>query len=792
MKMNNDSDSSLAFIKLFLEKVFALKYIYLGCIVFLVVFAYLINKYSPKQYELNSTIGPVKENRSSVLSSNDMFRGLSAYNSGKNVEDAINSLNSFSLISTTVSNMNFEVGYFMEKNSLFRQTSEFYLNSPFNVIIDKSHIQPINTKFYITILNDSTFRLSSTNKKAMLYNYIDNIIVNKEVPFNIDTISKFNKIISGRNYRFSISYKKELLPAKSNQKDLFYFELYHIEELAKFYLKNLKIEPVSILASIINIKFTGKNIDKSIGFLNTYVNFFLEEDLAKKNKIAVNTINFIDSQIYEISDSLTISESKLKNFRAVNQVTTDLSFQGQRIYGQIEQIQTERTNLEVQSRYYNYVLNYFKTNQDVSGVVPPVSANITDPIMNKLITDLYALNAERSSIISNNNNEKNLFITQVDNKIKNQKQAIVENVTNSLNTINLTLNELNYRSDKLSKEISNLPKTEMNMVNIQRKFNLNDAIFTYLLQKRSEAAISRASNYPDYEILEPARAITSEIVKPKTILNYILALFLGLLFPTMFLFIKELLNDKISSVYDIEHIIDRSIFGIIFNNPKKYEAVVTESPRSAISESFRNLRSSLFLKLKSEKSKVVLVTSSQPQEGKSFVSFNLAASIASVGYKTVIVDCDLRRPVLHIKFNIDNTLGISNFMVKKSNEEEIIHRTSEENLFFISAGPILPNPSELIDSGVLDNLFIFLKSKFEFVIIDTPPVGLVADSIQLMQYSNQILIVSRNNSTKKAFLLNTINSLNAHKIDNYEVILNDLVLEKSAYSVYSKYYINEK
>lgn len=789
VNMKNESDSSSVFIKLLWEKVFAIKYIYLACIVLFLATAFFLNRYSQKVFELYSTIGPVQENRSSVLSSNEMFRGLGAYNAGKNVDDAINSLNSFSLISSTVSNMNFEVGYLTEKNSLFRQTTELYMNSPFRVNIDKSHIQPINTKFYITVLNDSTFRLSAANKKALLYNDIDNLIVSKDVPFNIDTISNFNKTITGRNYKFSVSFNKELLPVNNSPKDLYYFKLYNIEELAKFYQKNLKIESVSILASIINIKFTGSNIEKSISFLNRYVNSFLEENLAKKNKIAVNTINFIDSQISEISDSLTISESKLRNFRTVNQVT-DLSFQGQRIYGQMEQIETERTNLEVQSRYYNYVINYFKTNQDVSGVVPPVSANITDPIMNKLITDLIASNAEKSSIISNNNNEKNVFLAQIDNKIKNQKQAIIESVTNNLNTINLTLNELNYRSDKLSKEISNLPKTEMNMVNIQRKFNLNDAIFTYLLQKRSEAAISLASNYPDYEILEPARGITSEIIKPNVILNYLLAVFLSLLIPTMLIIIRVFLNDKISSIYDIEHLLDRSVFGIIYKNPKKYEAVVVASPRSAISESFRNLRSSLFLKLKSEQSKVILVTSVQPKDGKSFISFNLAASIASVGFKTLIIDCDMRRPTLHIKFKDDNSSGISNFMIKNATEDEIIHKTSIENLSFIPSGPILPNPSELIDAGVLDGLINYLKSKFEFIIIDTPPVGIVADSIQLMKYASQILLVSRNNFTKKDILLNVLTSLDSNKINNYEVILNDLNIEKSPYSGYKSYYLN--
>ena len=788
--MKSESDTSMAFIKVFLDKVLAFKYIYLLCIIILGAGAFLFNKYAPREYELYSTIGPVQENRSSVLSSDEMFRSMGTYNSGKNIEDAINSLNSFSLILATVRHMNFEVGYFSEKKALFKQTSEFYLNSPFRVNIDKSHPQPINTRFYITFLNDSSYRLTAVNKKASLYNYIDNAIVEKEIPFDLDTVGNINKTITGKDYKFSISFDKEFFHGSRDPDNVYYFELFHIEELAKDYQKRLKVEPISVLASIIRIKFTGNNIDKSIGFLNTYMNSFLEENLSKKNKIAVNTINFIDGQISEMSDSLTKSESNLRNFRTANQVSTDLSYQGQQIYAQKEQVESQKTDLEAQIRYYNYIINLLKTNQDVSGVIPPSSANITDPVMDKLITDLVALNAERSGIASNNNNQKNLFLTRIEDRIKTQKQAILESATNNLNTINLTLNELNYRSEKLTNEIANLPRTEISMVNIQRRFNLNNTLLTYLLQKRSESAISLASNNPDYEILEPARSITSEIVRPNVIIDYILAIFLALFLPTVYIFIRDLLNDKITSVYEVEHILDRSILAVIFNSPKKYDAAVSEAPKSAIAESFRNLRGSLFLKFGSEnKPRVILVTSSQPQDGKSFISFNLALSIASVGHKTLLVDLDLRRPSIHTKFKIENTNGISNYMTGNSSEDEIIHKTAKDNLFFIPAGPVMPNPSELIDSGALDDLIKYVKSEFEYIIIDTAPVGIVADSIQLMKYASQIIMVSRNNVTKKAIFNNALITLETNNIDNYDVILNDLNIKKSPYSGYRNYYL---
>ena len=198
-------------------------------------------------------------------------------------------------------------------------------------------------------------------------------------------------------------------------------------------MRSLTVEPVSLKSSLINVSFQGENLRLTIDFLNNYLQAYLDDDLSKKNKIAASTINFIDSQISEISDSLLKSESKLKDFRSSNQVT-NLSYQGQQALEQMTRIETEKSTLQVQERYYKYILDYFEKNRDVAGLAPPSSANVNDPIMNTLVLELLSLNNQRSSILSDNS-EKNLFLGQIENKIKLQKQAIIENVSNNLNTL---------------------------------------------------------------------------------------------------------------------------------------------------------------------------------------------------------------------------------------------------------------------------------------------------------------------------------------------------------------------
>jgi capsular exopolysaccharide synthesis family protein len=722
-------------------------------------------------------------------SGNELFGGLGTLSQSRNLENDINSLNSFSLVEATIQDMNLEVGYFVERKNIITQPHQIYGNVPIAVNIDKSHIQPINARFYIDILNDNTFRLTASQEEVALYNYIDNEIVSRYNTLTVDTICRFNEIITSRQFKFSVSLNKQYYSGNSDNENISFFVLYHIDQLTKSYLNRLKVEPVSIRSSLIKIFFQGENLDLTIDFLNKYVQNYLDANLEKKNRISINTIDFIDSQISEISDSLIQSESALRDFRSTHQVT-DLSYQGQQALQQMNQIDMERATLQIQERYYNYLLDYFEKNQDMTSLSPPSSSNVVDPILSSMIVELQETAGERAAILSNRA-EKNLFLGQLENRIRLQKQAIIENVKNNLNTLNQTQNELNYRAEKLNREISKLPRTELNMVSMQRQYNLTDAIYTFFLEKRSEAAITRASNFPDYEILEPARSITRSVLSPKTMLNWLIALFLAAMIPTIFIILKNFFNEKIASVRDVEQLLGKPVLSLIYSNTHRTEAVVHKYPGSAIAESFRNLRSSLFLKFRSEPIKVIMITSSQPQDGKSFVSFNLAASIASVGHKTVIVDCDLRRPTLHDKFKINNSIGLSNYMVDHTPKEKIIHKTDVENLAFIPAGPVLANSSELIEAGALDEIIDYLKQEYEYVIIDATPTGLVADATPLIKYASNILLVCRNNSTRKDVFNDVLTMFRTNNIENFDVVFNDLSIKKSSYGRYNAYYKKE-
>lgn len=786
MSNQKETSSEAYIIKEFLLSALAYKYYYIASLFICVAIAVATNKLSPRIYGVSSIIGPVDDKRPSLLGSNNFFNGSEALTQVRNLENDIASLTSFSLVSTAVKDLNLEVGYYVEKNRIIKQSHQVYSGSPYIVNIDKSHIQPIDVRIYIKFIDYKSFRLRIAAEDVTMYNYLDNNRVSVGNTIKVDTVCKFNETITNKFFKFSVFLNKDLYLEGAKDDTPMYFVFYHLDMLASSYITQLKVEPVSLKSSLIKVSFSGENIDLTIDFLNKYLQTYLGDDLLKKNKMASKTVSFIDSQISNISDSLLKSESKLKDYRSANQVT-DLSYQGQQALQEMTKIETEKSALQVQEQYYNYVLDYLEKNKEGTSLAPP-SSTMVDPIMNALVTDFINLNFQRTSI--GNNASKNIFLGQLDKKIALQRQTIMENVRNSLNTLNLSQNELNYRAEKLSREISKLPRTELNMVSMKRKYDLTDAIYTFLLQKRSEAEITLASNIPDYEILEPARETARVILSPRKKLNMIIAIFFGIMFPTAFIILKNFFNEKITRVYDVENLLNRPILSSIYTNTFKTESVVKEYPGSPVAESFRNLRSSLFLRCKPKSLKVVGITSAQPQDGKSFISFNLAASIASVGYKTVLLDCDLRRPTLHEKFNDANLNGLSTYMVNKSTIDEVIHRTSINNLSFVPSGPILPNSAELIESGALDELIKYLKNNYEYIIIDTTPAGLVADAALMMKYANVNLVVCRNNYTRKDVFKDVLNMLVANRIENFDVIFNDVNLKKSRYGRYNDYYKN--
>lgn len=779
-------------------KLIRYKYWFVISAVLILGAAYLFNKTATTIFRNQTVLLLNDDEKNSFLTSQDIMKGFGMFAGNKNIENELGVLNSFTLINDAIVELNLETSIYQEdykygnllKYDFFRRDKEIYPNPPIKISIDKSSVQPINFPFNFRILNDKEIMIDAFGLNVPIYDYLQEDVIFLADTFRIKGIYKFGEEIKGKNYSFKVHLANN--NAINDWKDQkAYFAFNNLNDLTLQYLRSISAVNTSKTSSLVEISMVGDNRYKITDFLNTLSNAYLERNLEKKNRIAINTVKFIDSQITEVSDSLTYAESKLQNFRTSNRVM-DLSFQGQKSFEKMNELENQRAILIMQKKYYDYISEYFDKNRDMSDLIAPSSMGIQEPLLNQLISQLITLNSERTNLL-NRGNTKNLFLNNIEIQIANLKKTIQENITNNRATTNIALQDIENRTAKISSEMSRLPSTERQLFGIERKFKLNDAIYTYLLQKRSEAQIARASNAPDYEVIDPARHVTSSIVFPKKKLNYIIALLAALAIPFIIILIMDFMNMKISSKKEVESLTSFPILGHVFHNESKQKIVISDAANSPISESFRSIRTNLQFYTKGIDKQVILVTSSYSGEGKSFVSQNLASVFALFGKKTLLIGFDLRRPKLYQDFNLSNKTGMSTTLINKAAIPNIIQPTHIQNLDYISAGPVPPNPLELIASERTDEVFAELKEIYDYIIIDSPPVGVVSDAYLLMKYSDVNIYVVRQGYTHKEAFLNNTKQMQQKNIKHVSVVINDVKARGMMYDYGYEYtYYNEE
>lgn len=762
-------------------------------------FAYYINITSPLIYQNSSTI-LLKEadNSQTLLSSRDFLSNVGFLNNAFSIDTKIELLRSYQLINETIKKLNFEVSYYQDRSvaplglmknaGIFIVTDELYDKSPIKVVFNHSHNQPVYYNFRVKILSKDKYQLEVDGSTSPMYNYIDDEVKGYVGPPYYSKVHKFDEEVITENFRFTVTLNQDWDNSLKNRE--VYFQFNNLVFLTYQFMNSLSVQQTSQLSSLLKLSINGQNFNKITDFLSQYIFTLLNKDLQKKNEIASSTISFIDSQISSISDSLSTAETNLRSFRSSHQVT-DLSYQGQKVYEQMSNIEEEKATLLLQKRYYESLSQYINSPVTRSSApVAPSSMNIVDPVLSNLISQLTNLNAQLNEAGSG---DRNIFKAELEKQATSIKQTISENVNSNLRNVNINLNEIEYRLEKLKIEISQLPGTELRLLGIERTFNLNNQIYTFLLQKRFEAEIAKASNTPDYEIVDTPRTFRLSPILPKKKINYIIAIILALFFPTLFIILKDFFNTKITTEEQIEQL-DIPYIGHIIVNPQKDTKVALNDPNSTISESFRNVQTNISFFLSDDHNKIITLTSSVSGEGKSFCSLNLASSFALSGFRVVLLEFDLRRPSIHKFLNVEPLIGLSGYLSNQAMVMDIIMETSNPNLSFIPAGKIAPNPAQLISSPKTKELIDYLKEEYDYVIIDTAPVGIISETFNLLKFSDFRIILTKANYTRKQALINTIKAFNNNKIDKTAILLNGINPGKSTYKYKytSNYYTTEK
>ncbi|MFC2152234.1 polysaccharide biosynthesis tyrosine autokinase, partial [Bacteroidota bacterium] len=500
----------------------------------------------------------------------------------------------------------------------------------------------------------------------------------------------------------------------------------------------------------------------------------------KNNLVAINTIEFINSQIYDIADSLKGAEKRLEKYRSTQKVM-NIDFQSQRVYENLEGLQNQKAELILRQKYYTYIQEYLTKNQDIQDLIAPSSMEINDALLNGLIIELTRLYAEKVDVMINTKKD-NPYLESIKAKIENQKNTLKENILNSIDRAKISLNDINERIDRITDEVQSLPETQRKLFNYEREFQLHDALYTFLLKKKSEMQIAKASNFPENEIIDFPKLIRYSPVSPNKKTIYIIGLLLSLGLPIVIILVYDYFNDKIIDLSEVEKITDSPVLGNIIHNKDKNPFVVHNIPNSLIAESFRSLRTNFQYVLGDIKSPVIMITSTMMEEGKSFVSINLASSFALYQKRVLLLSFDLRRPTVSKLFELNKKEGLSNYLSGICEIEDIIFKTDIPNLWLIATGPIPPNPSELIASSRTKTMFDYLKKEFDYIIIDTPPVGIVSDALLLERHVDRSVFIIRHNYSRKKMMAQLFSNLEKKNIKNINLIINDINQKKIGYN----------
>lgn len=731
-----------------------------------IIAAFLINRNAVPSYKVSSSL-LIKEDNSAQNGNMNDFLNSGLLRTNQNFQNALWVLKSSPVIQQTVNNLDLNVSYY---NKVGFKYLDAYEELPFRVLLLRNHIQPVNVRFTISIKDNRNFTIKAKSKSVRLLNFRTNEVSQIKDNWNFELNGKFGKLIETHDLAFMIKLDTA---ARVYYKDEFIYSFIISDEisLAESLKNSIQFTVVDKQATVIEIAYKTESIKKGKAILDELMNVYSQQNLDQKNHIADITIDYIEKQLNEISDSLSLTEDNLQRFRSSNQLL-DATDQAAGIYSQYMDLQNQMAEMVTRKRYYDYVSEYLEKNNDFSNMIVPASMGIQDPLLNSLMAELIAAQAQRSNLIENGQ-ERNPQVQRLTIQIENIRKTISENITAVRKTTDISVEEMRKRISKVEAEISRLPKTQRQLGGIERKYRLNDAIYNYLLEKRAEAKITQASNLPNNIVIEPAKLVGTGPVFPNKRMNYIIALFLGIGFPFVYLLFRSVVNNKIESHEHIETPQEIPVLGKIMHNFRRSNNVMYEYPKSSIAESYRAFRTNLDYHYKGLPQKVIMVTSCIAGEGKSFNALNIAMSYAQLGRKTILLDFDLRKPSGFFSKEGESLVGLSSYFMGKISLEDLILKSPHEKLDYIPSGPIPPNPVELLALDKNNELITELKSYYDCIILDTTPLAQVTDAFLLMDLANIKIIVVRYNFTNKKVFSLIMKDLQQKNIDNACVLMND-------------------
>jgi len=713
------------------------------------------NKYIVPIYSMKTSVLIEDKSNTSVLEQRGAISASPIYLSSKLIDNQIAFLKSFAQIKRIIQNLDFEVSYYAKEKYIY---SEIYTQSPFVVWFDRDHWQPRYQQIRVKFLSPEKFQLSSENG-----------------PFDSPKTFNIGDTIQKKEYRFVINLKNDINAGEIQNKE-FAFEINDLNGLVGRYMNSTNVY-IERGTSMIIISSSGPNKQKEKDYLNQLTTEFLLSNLEKKNKILTNTINFIEKQLVQFRKDLNDTEQEIEEFRKKHNFMMLQEKIGS-LLKNLDEESKDSKNLRIDLEYYRYLLNYVLEREDLDDIVMPSSMGVNLPMFNSEVEKLSLVIQEKDNLLANSTLE-NPYLQILERDIALRKESCAESMRSTIETTELKLADTERRMWSLNQEFMKLPRLEREFLTIQRKYKIINDLYDFLLKRKSEVEIQRAANTPDHEIVDYAGDTGISKISPGPKTAYINSMIWAILLPAVFLFMLVFLNNRVMALEDITANTDVPVIGSLMRNPDKGVGSVLKSPNSYFTELLRIIRIKLnFNPANGEQ--VILVTSAMEQEGKAFFALNFASVYALTGKKTIFLGFNLRRQRVPSDFDLDPGIGITDYLITDLHINEVIQKTFTKNLDILLSGPIPPNPDELIESEKTKLLFQELRRRYDYIVVETPPIGLVGDAYLLNKYSDAtIFIVRYNFSTKKGFS-DALIEASQNEMKKVSIVYNDVKMKISS------------
>ena len=743
---------------------------FVACTLLCIAGAWLYLRYTPPVYNISASV-IIKDNDKNSKASSGMadLEDLGFYSSINNFDNEVEILQSRTLIKKVVEELDLYISY--ATKSSFHDI-ELYKSSPVKVWITPEEAQklPAPARLHLTL---------QPGNKLNVKLRIGEEEYNKQ-------FDKLPALLTTPSGTFSFT-PKDSATVQSTQEIM--ATVSSPRSVANAYRGALSIEPTSKSTTIAQISVKSTHTQRGMDFINKLVEVYNRDANDDKNEVATKTAEFIDERIKIINGELGTTEQELETFKR-DAGLTDLKSDAQLALSENSEYEKKRAENSTQLRLVQFLASY-ANNPDHAYEVLPVNVGLTDTGLAELINRYNEMLLERKRLLRSSQ-ENNPVVVNLDASIRAMRSNVLTTINSVQRGLAITQADLERQAGKYAGRITNAPGQERQLVSISRQQEIKAGLYLMLLQKREENAITLASTANNARMVDEALADAIP-VSPKGKMIYLVALILGIALPVVVIYIIELLKYKIEGRADVEKITSLPIVGDVplsEDKGKEESIVVHENQNDLMAETFRNVRTNVLYMMRSDE-KVILVTSTTTGEGKTFIASNLAVSLALLGKKIVIVGLDIRKPSLNKAFNLSHReQGISQFLANPEHTDLMslvqVSRINA-NLSILPGGPIPPNPTELVARESLPQAIDILKKHFDYIILDTAPIGMVTDTLLISRVANASIYVCRADYTHKADYT-LINELGEQKkLPNLCTLINGLDMKKKKYGYYYGY-----